>query len=152
LYRYISKNWEENLKARSKIIKDKAYTWRREPAIFRIDKPSRLDRARKLGFKAKQGFIMLRVRVGRGGMRKSRPKAGRRPKHLGVVRIKAAVSMQQVAAGRVSKKFPNMRVMGSYLVYRDGKNQWFEIILVDPDHPSIKADSDLSWLSAKNDS
>ncbi len=150
MYRHISKTWEDNLKARSRIIKDSAITWRREPAILRIERPSRLDRARKLGFKSKQGFVMLRVRVGRGGMRKSRPKSGRRPKHLGVVRIKAAVSMQQVAARRVQKKFPNLRVMGSYVVYRDGKNQWFEIILVDPDHPSIKADSDLSWLSAKN--
>ena len=83
-------------------------------------------------------------------MRKSRPKSGRRPKHLGTVRIKAAISMKQVAERRVLKKFPNLKVMGSYVVYRDGKNQWFEIILVDPDHPSIKVDSDLSWLSAKD--
>lgn len=150
MYRYISKTWEGNLKTRSRVIKDHAIIWRREPAILRIERPSRLDRARKLGYKAKQGFVMLRIRVGRGGMRKSRPKSGRRPKHLGVVRIKAAVSMQQVAERRVMKKFPNLTVMGSYVVYRDGKNQWFEIILVDPDHPSIKADSDLTWLSAKD--
>ncbi|MCZ6725124.1 MAG: 50S ribosomal protein L15e [Thaumarchaeota archaeon] len=150
MYRYISKTWEGHLQTRSSIIKDRAVIWRREQAILRIERPSRLDRARKLGFKSKQGFVMLRVRVGRGGMRKSRPKSGRRPKHLGTVRIKAAISMKQVAERRVLKKFPNLKVMGSYVVYRDGKNQWFEIILVDPDHPSIKADSDLSWLSAKD--
>ncbi len=83
-------------------------------------------------------------------MRKSRMKAGRRQKHSGVVRIKAAVSMKQVAERRVLNKFPNLKVMGSYVVYRDGKHQWFEIILVDRDHPSIKADSDLAWLSAKD--
>ncbi|MCZ6615715.1 MAG: 50S ribosomal protein L15e [Thaumarchaeota archaeon] len=150
MYRYISKTWEGHLQTRSPIIKDRAVIWRREQAILRIERPSRLDRARKLGFKSKQGFVMLRVRVGRGGMRKSRPKSGRRPKHLGTVRIKAAISMKQVAERRVLKKFPNLKVMGSYVVYRDGKNQWFEIILVDPDHPSIKVDSDLSWLSAKD--
>ncbi|MCZ6613359.1 MAG: 50S ribosomal protein L15e [Thaumarchaeota archaeon] len=150
MYRYISKTWEGHLQTRSSIIKDRAVIWRREQAILRIERPSRLDRARKLGFKSKQGFVMLRVRVGRGGMRKSRPKSGRRPKHLGTVRIKAAISMKQVAERRVLKKFPNLKVMGSYVVYRDGKNQWFEIILVDPDHPSIKVDSDLSWLSAKD--
>ncbi|MFQ6011131.1 MAG: 50S ribosomal protein L15e [Nitrososphaerales archaeon] len=148
MYRHISETWENNLKERTSVIKEYAVSWRKEPAILRIDKPTRLDRARRLGFKAKQGFIMVRIRVSRGGMRKSRPKAGRRPKHLGVVRIKASVGMQEVAARRVQKKFPNMKVINSYLVYRDGKNQWFECILADRDHPSIKADSDLAYLSA----
>ena len=73
-------------------------------ALTRIDKPSRIARARRLGYKAKQGIIVVRMRVGAGGMRKQRPTGGRRPKHLGVTRIKAAVSMKQVAERRVLGK------------------------------------------------
>ncbi len=34
--------------------------WRKEPAVLRIDRPTRIDRARSLGYKAKQGFLIVR--------------------------------------------------------------------------------------------
>ncbi len=116
---------------------------------MRLERPSRISKARRLGYKAKQGFVVVRVRVGRGGMRKQRPRAGRRPKHLGVVKIKAAISMREVAERRAGEKFPNLKVLNSYFLYRDGKYSWYEVILVDPHHPAIKADKDLAWISAK---
>ena len=73
-------------------------------------------------------------------MRKQRPVSGRRPKHLGVVRIKQAESMKSVAQRRVNEKYPNLEVLGSYFLYKDGKNIWYEIILADPSHPSIARD------------
>ena len=33
---------------------------------MRIEHPTRLDKARKLGYKAKQGFVVARTRVRRG--------------------------------------------------------------------------------------
>jgi large subunit ribosomal protein L15e len=114
--------WKEN----SDELKFKAVTWRAEPTIHRIERPSRLDRARRLGYKAKQGIIIVRARVGRGGMRKQRPVAGRRPKHLGVVRIKHSESMRKVAERRVGEKFPNLEVLGSYFLHKDGMNIWYE--------------------------
>ena len=48
--------------------------------------------------------------------------------------------MRQVAERRVNEKYPNMEVMGSYFLYKDGKNIWYEIILADPAHPSIAKD------------
>ena len=33
--------------------------WRREPVINRIERPTRLDAARRMGYKAKQGVVML---------------------------------------------------------------------------------------------
>lgn len=131
------------LKNRSPELKSKAYLWRREPTLNRIEHPSRLDRARALGYKAKQGIIVVRARVGRGGMRKQRPVSGRRPKHLGVVHIKQKISMKRVAERRVNEKFLNMHVMGSYLVYQDGMYSWFEVILVDPNHPAIIKDKEM---------
>ena len=133
------KMWKEN----STELRKKAVLWRKENAVTRIDKPSRITRARRLGYKAKQGIAVVRMRVGTGGMRKQRPRGGRRPKHLGVTRIKAAVSMKQVAERRVLERHPNMKLLGSYFLYKDGMHYWFEIILADPSHPSIAKDKEL---------
>lgn len=140
MYRAISKTWQEIFKERKGSVKDSIVNLRREPAIRRVDKPTRLDKARMLGYKAKQGVVVVRARVSRGGMRKKRPRSGRRQKHMGVVKIKAAISMKEVAERRVLDRFPNLKLLGSYLLWRDGRYEWFECILVDPMHPSIKND------------
>src|SRR6476469_8364169 len=143
MYHYIAETWKSMLKTRSQYLKDKAYLWRREPTIHKVRRPSRLDRARRLGYKAKQGIIIVRARVGRGGMRKQRPVSGRRPKHLGVVHIKQGISMRKVAERRVNEKFPNLEVLGSYYLHKDGMHLWYEVILVDPNHPSISKDKEM---------
>ena len=131
--------WKEN----SIELREKATIWRKENAINRIAKPSRIIRARRLGYKAKQGIVVVRMRVGTGGMRKQRPRGGRRPKHLGVTRIKAAVSMKQVAERRVLERYRNMKLLGSYFLYKDGMYYWFEIILADPSHKRIAKDKEI---------
>ena len=133
------KMWQEN----STILRDKAVLMRKQNAIIRLEKPSRIQKARRLGYKAKQGIIVIRMRVGTGGMRKKRPRGGRRPKHLGVTRIKADVTMQQVAERRVLQRYPNMTLLGSYYLYKDGFHYWFEVILADPAHPRIAKDKEL---------
>jgi large subunit ribosomal protein L15e len=137
MYKYVNETWQKILKEKPESIKERAIEWRKEPAIVRVEKPSRIDKARRLGYKAKQGFIVVRARVGRGGMRKSRPRSGRRPKHLGTVKIKANVSSREVAERRVSEKYPNLKVLNSYFLYKDGKHTWYEVILVDLNHPAI---------------
>jgi len=131
--------WKDN----SIELRNRAIIWRKENAMLRIDRPSRLLRARRLGYKAKEGIIVVRMRVGMGGMRKQRPRGGRRPKHLGVTRIKADINMQQVAENRVLEKHPNMKLLGSYFLYKDGKHIWYETILADPSHPRIAKDKEL---------
>ena len=131
--------WNEN----SPDIRDRVVGWRKQNAIIRIDRPSRLQRARRLGYKAKQGIVVVRMRVGTGGMRKQRPRGGRRPKHLGVTRIKADDNMKTVAERRVLERYPNMKLLGSYFVYKDGMHYWFETILADPQHPRIAQDKEL---------
>ena len=133
------KMWKEN----SAVLRERAISWRKENAVTRIERPSRLLRAKRLGYKAKQGIIVVRMRVGTGGMRKQRPRGGRRPKHLGVTRIKADDSMKTVADRRVLEKYPNMKLLGSYFLYKDGKHYWYEVILADPSHPRITKDKEL---------
>src|ERR671937_159546 len=141
--RYIAATWINMWKSKASELKSKAILWRTEPTIHRIQRPSRLDRARRLGYKAKQGIIVVRARVGRGGMRKQRPVSGRRPKHLGVVHIKQGISMRKVAERRVNEKFPNLEVLGSYFLHKDGMNIWYEVILADPAHPAISKDKEM---------
>ncbi len=133
------KLWKENAPE----IRDRVVQWRKQEALTRIEKPSRIQRARRLGYKAKQGIVVIRMRVGTGGMRKQRPRGGRRPKHLGVTRIKADVSMKEVAENRVLERYPNIKLLGSYFIYKDGMHYWFEIILADPSHPRIAKDKEL---------
>jgi len=135
--------WLKMLKENPIELRQRAVVWRNENAVTRVEKPSRIARARRLGYKAKQGIIVIRMRVGTGGMRKQRPRGGRRPKHLGVTKIKADVSMKQVSERRVLERYPNMKLLGSYFLYKDGMHYWFEIILADPSHPRIAKDKEI---------
>ena len=130
-------------------MRQRLIEWRRQSVISRIERPTRIDKARKLGYKAKQGFVVVRTRVRRGGMRKVRPRSGRRPKRMGVKKFKPAKSLKLIAEERTARKFPNLEVLNSYWVGEDGRSKWFEIILVDPSHPSIKADRDINWICQK---
>jgi large subunit ribosomal protein L15e len=148
MYKYIKEAWKKPEKSYVKeVMKNRAIIWRREPSTVRIDKPTRIDRARNLGYKAKHGFLIVRTRVRRGGRRKLRPVLGRRQKRMGVVKFTPAKSKRLIAEERTSRKYPNLEVLNSYWVWQDGRYKWYEIILVDPHHPAIKSDKDISWVS-----
>ncbi|OGD53204.1 hypothetical protein A3K80_04800 [Candidatus Bathyarchaeota archaeon RBG_13_38_9] len=134
-------------KQRKQTMRQFAFEWRREPAIIRVEKPTRIDRAKRLGYKAKQGFVVVRARTRRSGARKKRPSSGRRQKAMGVTKIKYNRSYQQVAEGRVAKKYPNMEVLNSYYLWADGKYFWTEVILIDPNHSSVMNDPHVNWIS-----
>ena len=125
--------------------------WRREPSTVRIERPTRLDKAGRLGYKAKQGYMMVRVKIRRSGARKTRPVSGRRQKAMGVSKIRWAKSYKHIAEERVPKKYPNLEVLNSYHLWSDGQYQWYEVILVDPNHPVIKNDPRINWISQKKD-
>jgi large subunit ribosomal protein L15e len=120
--------------------------WRDQGAIERVERPTRLDKARELGYKAKQGVVVARVSVRKGTARKQRHKAGRRSKRQGVNRIGRRKNIQRIAEERASRKFRNLRVLNSYWVGEDGTQKWHEVILLDPEHPAIENDDDLDWI------
>ena len=120
--------------------------WRREQVCPRIDKPTRLDAARSLGYKAKQGVVVVRTRVRRGGLRKGKIHMKRKPSKAGIRKITMAKSIQRIAEERVARKYPNLEVLNSYWVGEDGKHKFYEVILVDPSHPCIKVDPQLNFL------
>lgn len=79
----------------------------------------------------------MRVRVRRGGARKPRPVSGRRQKALGVTKFTRSLSLQKIAEGRVSRKYPNLVIRNSYHLYSDGMSHWYEVILMDLNHPAL---------------
>jgi large subunit ribosomal protein L15e len=141
LYRYMQKAWKKPTKE----MRQKVRAWRRQPVIKRIEHPTRLDRARSLGYKAKQGFVLARVRIRKGMRRRQSPMKGRKPRSLGVF-YTPKMNKQAIAERRVARKFPNLEVLNSYMVGRDGNYNYYEIILVDKHHPSIAKDKDVSWI------
>ncbi len=120
--------------------------WRKEGTFVRVQRPTRLDRARSLGYKAKQGYIVVRTKVRRGSLRKPKIRKGRRAKRRGRAKITMAKSVQRIAEERVSKRYPNLEVLNSYWVGEDGRHKYYEVIMVDPHHPVIKADPKINWI------
>lgn len=119
---------------------------RKDPSTLRIDHPTRLDRARALGYKAKQGVFVVRQKVGRGGH--VRPRAGRkrRPKNMSI-RVNLGLSYQRIAEMRAARAYPNCEVLNSYWLAEDGKNKWYEVIMVDVTHPAVLKDKVLSGIA-----
>ncbi|RLI98845.1 MAG: 50S ribosomal protein L15e [Candidatus Aenigmatarchaeota archaeon] len=149
-YRYISKFWKRPKEYLGEIFKKRLIAWRKEPTVKRIEKPTRLDRARALGYRAKQGFVVARVKVRKGGRRRRLyGRGGRKPSKAGLVRFKPKKSLRWIAEEKAQRKFPNLEVLNSYPVGEDGQYKFFEVILVDPNHPNIKSDPKIKWIAEK---
>jgi len=144
MYRYLQKIWKSP--EEEKLMKERLISWRKELVIKRIERPTRLDRAHSLGYKAKQGFVLARIKIGKGSSKREKPSGGRKPLHAGMTKITPKMNLQHIAEMRVARKFPNLECLNSYYVAEDGKHKWFEVILVNPNHPCIKNNPKLNWL------
>ncbi len=149
-YGYIRDAWKNPDETYVRDLRwERLQVWRKEGSVTRVERPTRIDRARSLGYKAKQGIVVARVKVRRGSMRKSRYIRGRRTQHTGKNKITVGKSIQRISEERAARKYPNMEVLNSYWVGEDGKQKWYEVILVDPSHPVIKSDKNLNWICGK---
>lgn len=148
LYKYIRDFWRTDSEESRALMRERLIMWRREPRTFRINRPTRLDRARSLGYKAIQGVIVVRQRLLRGGRQKPQQKKGRRPKRASR-RKNLNKSYQVVAEERANKSYKNCEVVGSYKVAKDGKYFWFEVILADRNSKTVKANKKLSQIVSR---
>ena len=144
--KYVRKLWTKPKQNMPEMWRERLLKWRREPVTVRVDNPTRPDRARSLGYKAKQGIIVVRQRVNRGGRLRKKFKAGRRSKARRRLKI-VSINYQQVAEQRAQKKYVNCEVLNSYWVSEDGRFVWYEIILVDRDSPDVIADKQLNFVA-----
>lgn len=155
--KHIQKTFQKEFKG----LKDESYNYkaiqrnrligfRKEKlAVVRIEKPTNIARARRLGYKAKKGIIVARIRIRKGSGMHTRPRSGRRPKRMGTVKRTRKISIRSIAERRVSVKFPSLEVLNSYYIGMDGQNRYYEVILVNPHAPEIKSDKDLKWICEK---
>ncbi|MEK6825935.1 MAG: 50S ribosomal protein L15e [Nanoarchaeota archaeon] len=142
LYHHLREAWK---KPSREMIHTKMIQWRASEAAVVVEKPERLDRARALGYKAKVGFVVVRIRVKRGGRQRSRHKHGRKSRKQHVRKI-LKMNYQWVAEIRAARKYTTLEVLNSYPLGKDGKYYFYEVILVDPSRSEIKSDPVINWI------
>ena len=71
-YKYLQELWR---KKQSDVIRFvmrvRCWEYRQLPVVHKVQRPSRLDKARALGYKAKQGYVLYRIRIRRGGRKRA---------------------------------------------------------------------------------
>lgn len=142
MYHYIKQAWK---KPDVRVLRERMTAWRKSESIEQVEKPLRLDKARALGYKDKKGFVVVRVRVVRGGHVRARPNKGRRGARMHTHK-NLNMNYQWIAEQRAGRKFTNLEVLNSYQVGKDGQHFFYEVILVDPQRPEIKNDSTINWI------
>ncbi|THH17007.1 hypothetical protein EW146_g3741 [Bondarzewia mesenterica] len=132
------------------LLRVRCWEYRQLNVIHRASRASRPDKARRLGYKAKQGYVIYRVRVRRGNRKKHVPKGATygKPVHQGVNHLKFQRGLRSVAEERVGRRCGNLRVLNSYWINQDGVYKYYEVILVDPNHKAIRRDPKINWITA----
>merc|ERR1712117_832234 len=106
-YKYQNELWRKKQSDVMKyILRLRSWHFRQLPAIHRASRPSRPEKARLMGYKAKQGYVVYRVRVRRGCRKRLAPKGATygKPVHEGVNQLKFQRRIQSVAEERAGKK------------------------------------------------
>lgn len=148
MYYYLKQAWK---KPDKKTSRERMIEWRKSQVFTKVDKPLRIDKARALGYKDKEGFEIFRIRVKRGGHKRPRPNKGRRSKRLHI-RKNLKMSYKWIAEQRIERKYKNLVVLNSYLIGKDGLHYFYEVICVNPNKPEIKKDKKINWITKKSNS
>jgi large subunit ribosomal protein L15e len=129
-YKYIKESFQQEYKERSPELRKRIITWNNEPTLTRVDKPTNIARARELGYKDKQGVVVIRARIRKGLSKRVKVDGGRKPSKSGRY-FSRKKSAQAMAEERVTRAHSNCEVLNSYYVGEDGKAKYFEVILLD---------------------
>jgi large subunit ribosomal protein L15e len=127
-YKYVLKNFQKGFKERSDSLKKRIHDWRGQPTTVRIEGPTNIARARSVGFKAKQGFIMVRVKVKKGKHVRRAPAQGRKPGRNRKTQS-SGMGLKRIAEVKAGLKFINFKPINSYLAGEDGQFKFFEVVL-----------------------
>nr|ACU45020.1 60s ribosomal protein L15 [Pfiesteria piscicida] len=149
-YKYLQELWRRKQSDVLRfLLRIRCWELRHLPRVHRATRPTRPDKARRLGYKAKQGYVIYRSRVRRGGRKKRVAKGNTdgKPKHQGVNHLKFQRSKASVAEERVGRVCGNLRVLNSYWVNQDSTFKYYEVICVDPSHNAIRNDPRINWIT-----
>eukprot|EP00607_Mallomonas_marina_P005991 CAMPEP_0182428366 /NCGR_PEP_ID=MMETSP1167-20130531/22633_1 /TAXON_ID=2988 /ORGANISM="Mallomonas Sp, Strain CCMP3275" /LENGTH=193 /DNA_ID=CAMNT_0024611229 /DNA_START=51 /DNA_END=629 /DNA_ORIENTATION=+ len=148
-YKYLEEIWRKKQSDVMRfLLRVRAWEYRQNKKIIRCNRPTRTDKAHKLGYKAKQGYTIYRVAVRRGGRKRPNSKGivYGKPKNAGINQLKFKRNLQSVAEERAGRICANMRVLNSYWINQDATYKYYEIILVDPQHITIRNDPRINWI------
>ena len=148
-YKYLEELWRKKQSdAMRYLLRIRSWEYRQLPKVCRVTHPTRPDKARKLGMKAKQGYVVYRVAIRRGGRKRPNPKGivYGKPKNQGINQLKNRRNLRVIAECRVGRVCPNLRVLNSYWVNQDATYKYYEVILVDPSHNAIRNDPTINWI------
>ncbi len=146
--KYVRKLWQNPAENLGERYRELLLQVRREPVTVRLERPTNIARARTLGYKPKQGVVVVRQRITRGGRMRPDIKGGRRSAHSYQSKI-LKQSLQAIAEQRAASKYLNCEVLNSYHLLSDGKASWYEIILVDRHAPTVLADKNLAGVAGQ---
>jgi len=96
-YKYLEELWRKKQSDVLRfLLRVRAWEYRQMPKLTKVHRPTRTDKAHRLGFKAKQGYCLYRVAVRRGGRKRPNPKGivYGKPKHQGINQLKFARNLQ----------------------------------------------------------
>ena len=145
MYKHLKKTYKsEDYK---KLMKERVISWNKEPVMVKLKRPTKIDRARTLGYKAKQGFVIVRGRIRKGTQKRESTSGGRKPLKAGKRKYTPGMNLQHILETRVAKKHPNLEVLNSYYIAESGQHIWYEVIMINPSEPSIKKDKQLKKLA-----
>ena len=99
-YKYLEELWRKKQSDLLRfLLRVRCWQYRQLTSVHRAVRPTRPDKARRLGYKAKQGYVIYRVRVRRGGRKRKVPAGHKRgkPTNQGVTQLKFQRSLRSVA-------------------------------------------------------
>jgi len=118
-YKYLQELWRKKQTDTIRfLLRVRCWEYRQLPVIHRASKPSRPDKARNLGYKAKQGYVIYRVRVRRGSRKKQVSKGINfgKPRNCGINQHKWRRNLRSKAEERVGRACGGLRVLNSYWI------------------------------------
>jgi len=148
-FKYLSELWRKKQSdTLCFLMRVRTWEYRQLPVIHRATKPTRPDKARNLGYKAKQGFVIYRVRVKRGSRKKPLSKGINygKPRNCGINKNKWRRNHRSKAEERVGRACGGLRVLNSYWIAQDSVYKYYEVIMVDTHHKAIRTDARINWL------
>jgi len=149
-YKYIQEIWRKKQSdVMLFLLRLRCWEYRQLHVVHRCPRPSRPEKARRLGYKCKQGFVIYRIRVRRGGRKRkvNRGRTSGKPRNHGINQLKPVRNLQAIAESRVGKRVAkSLRVLNSYWVGQDSTFKFYEVICVDPFHKAIRNDPKVNWI------
>merc|ERR1712228_805894 len=152
-FKYLQELWRKKQSDTIRfLLRVRCWEYRQLPVIHRASKPTRPDKARNLGYKAKQGFVIYRVRVRRGSRKKQLNKGINygKPRNCGINQHKWRRNLRSKAEERCGRACGGLRVLNSYWIAQDSLYKYYECIMVDPHHKCIREDPRINWLRTRH--